>query len=57
MGPGELFEYNMQNLFEDWDFRLQLGDFTKEDLIAFCEQSPLLGLLYEEFFSWCELQD
>lgn len=56
MGPGELFEYHMQNLFEDWDFRIQYEDFTERDLIVFCEQDPFLERLYEEFCEWRETQ-
>jgi hypothetical protein len=56
MGPGELFEYHRQNLFEDWAFRREWEDFSEEDLIAFCKQDPFLERLYEEFNSWRELQ-
>lgn len=57
MGPGELFEFYMQHLFEAWADSIETyGDFTKDDLYVFCKQDPFLERVFEEFNSWRELQ-
>lgn len=54
MGPGELFEFYMQHLFEAWSYGLLAGDFTEDDLRGFA--STVGGWLWMEFGYWRDAQ-
>lgn len=54
LGPGEIFEIHMQNLFEEWEVGLEFGHFTEDDLRGFA--STVGGWLWMEFGYWRDAQ-